>query len=213
MKWPRHLGVRKGVRIFHKGYGLSQSVSLKEYGFVPPNAELVLGNQSISHCMLLRTSARAWSHNPCGHRTHAAEWKANFEGLTMEVYCWMFLETKYNKPKTYWLAHVHKTVTQMWSWRYLEGGIWKGRNTNLQDKFCIPVIPVGWKLTTFTYPIWSELTLGTCSLVQRVQIGSDGLESHRNYCSDSLHIIQVFAKVLRTKDFKQQCRQVHSWNI
>lgn len=37
----------------------------------------------------------------CGHTAHVAEWNADFEGLTMEVCCWMLLITSTLKGSDY----------------------------------------------------------------------------------------------------------------
>lgn len=196
MEWDGHsTGIRKGVRHISQRLGTVTALQSKGAWLCSPKCWSWTGEHKCIPCRLLGTFTPVVT-----------------EELTMEHFCWMFLITTYHKPEV--LDSLHP-----WSQGCDSGVELKvvfGKRGLLYPlsriKFCIPAIPAGWLLTTSTWPIWSELILGPGRWVQHVQIGSDGLEPQRNFCSDSQYSIQVFTKVLRTKVFKQYQRQVGSWN-
>lgn len=191
MEWDGHsTGVRKGVRHISQRLGTVTALQSKGTWLCSPKCWGWTGQHKCILCMLLGTFTPVVT-----------------EELTMEDFCWMFLIATHHKPEV--LDSLHPRSQGWDSGVALNVVCGKWGLLTSRIKFCIPA---GWQLTTFTWPIWSELILGPGRWVQHVQIGSGGLEPQRNFCSDSQCRIQVFIKVLRTKDFKQYQRQVGSWN-
>lgn len=136
-----------------------------------------------------------WAHlQVCGRTAHVAEWKANFEDLTMEICCWMPINLKVVVRPHPWSQECDPGVelkVVFGEGRLLTSGINSAYHScQLGDSWPPSHDPsdLNWEPA-----VWYSLS----RLVQM------DYKSQRNYCSDTLYIIQVFTKVLRIKNYKQ----------